>query len=34
MAMAMAMSVIVGMNVIHGGMLYYNITGVHASAAS
>ncbi len=34
MGVAVMMSVIVGMNVSHGRMLYYNITGVHALARS
>jgi hypothetical protein len=34
MGVAVMMSVIVGMNVSHGRMLYYNITGVHALALS
>ena len=34
MAMAVRMSVIVGMSVIHARMLYYNITEVHAWARS
>ena len=34
MRVAVMMSVIVGMSVSHGSMLYYNITGVHALALS